>query len=148
MENDKRLELAHRFSRDRRAERLASQIATRHLIVGDQLAPEEMLQLAAIYPTWQAGVGYKANDIVNYNDKLYIVIQPHTSQANWLPDAVPALYKSTVPAGLIPDWVQPTGAHDAYKIGDTVMFEGQTYKSLINGNTWSPTAYPAGWEKQ
>ena len=47
-----------------------------------------------------------------------------------------------------PEWVQPTGAHDAYQTGDTVTFEGQEYVSLIDGNTWSPTAYPQGWEKQ
>ena len=46
-----------------------------------------------------------------------------------------------------PEWVQPTGAHDAYQTGDTVTFEGQEYVSLIDGNTWSPTAYPQGWEK-
>ena len=46
-----------------------------------------------------------------------------------------------------PEWVQPTGAHDAYQTGDTVTFEGQEYKSLIDGNTWSPTDYPQGWEK-
>ena len=47
-----------------------------------------------------------------------------------------------------PEWVQPTGAHDAYQTGDRVMFEGAEYVSLIDGNTWSPTAYPQGWEKQ
>ena len=46
-----------------------------------------------------------------------------------------------------PEWVQPTGAHDAYQTGDTVTFEGAEYTSLIDGNTWSPTAYPQGWEK-
>ena len=46
-----------------------------------------------------------------------------------------------------PEWVQPTGAHDAYQKGDTVTFEGQEYVSLIDGNTWSPTDYPQGWEK-
>ena len=46
-----------------------------------------------------------------------------------------------------PEWVQPTGAHDAYQIGDRVMFEGAEYVSLIDGNTWSPTDYPQGWEK-
>lgn len=45
-----------------------------------------------------------------------------------------------------PVWKQPTGAHDAYKIGDKVTFEGKRYTSKINGNTWSPTAYPAGWQ--
>lgn len=47
-----------------------------------------------------------------------------------------------------PEWVQPTGAHDAYKIGDKVTFASKRYVSTINGNTWSPTAYPAGWELQ
>lgn len=42
---------------------------------------------------------------------------------------------------------QPTGAHDAYKIGDKVSWNGGIYKSKINANVWSPTSYPAGWEK-
>lgn len=45
-----------------------------------------------------------------------------------------------------PEWIQPTGAHDAYSTGDRVTFEGAEYVSKIDGNTWSPTAYPAGWE--
>lgn len=47
-----------------------------------------------------------------------------------------------------PEWVQPTGAHDAYNKGDKVTFEGKHYMSLIDGNIWSPAAYPAGWEEQ
>ena len=43
-------------------------------------------------------------------------------------------------------WVQPTGAHDAYAKGDRVNFNGQDYESLIDGNTWSPSDYPAGWK--
>ena len=42
-------------------------------------------------------------------------------------------------------WRQPTGAHDAYQKGDLVTFEGAVYESTIDGNTWSPTDYPAGW---
>lgn len=45
-----------------------------------------------------------------------------------------------------PEWKQPTGAHDAYNVGDLVTFEGKTYRSKIAANVWSPTAYPAGWE--
>ena len=47
-----------------------------------------------------------------------------------------------------PDWIQPTGADDVYNIGDKITFESQHYISLINANTWSPTAYPAGWQIQ
>ena len=46
-----------------------------------------------------------------------------------------------------PEWVQPTGATDAYQTGDTVTFEGAEYVSTIDGNVWSPTDYPQGWEK-
>lgn len=45
-----------------------------------------------------------------------------------------------------PAWVQPTGAHDCYNTGDKVTYNGQHYVSKINGNVWSPDAYPAGWE--
>lgn len=46
-----------------------------------------------------------------------------------------------------PAWVQPTGAHDCYNTGDKVTYNGQHYVSKIDGNVWSPEAYPAGWEK-
>ena len=45
----------------------------------------------------------------------------------------------------VPEWVQPH-AGNPYKTGDKVMFEGQVYVSLIDGNVWSPTAYPQGWQ--
>lgn len=50
------------------------------------------------------------------------------------------------PPTTYPAWVQPTGAHDAYQIGDKVTFNGRLWESLINANVWSPTAYPAGWK--
>lgn len=45
------------------------------------------------------------------------------------------------------EWQKPTGAHDAYKAGDLVLFEDKTYESLINGNTWSPSEHPTGWRE-
>lgn len=45
-----------------------------------------------------------------------------------------------------PAWVQPTGAHDCYNTGDKVTYNGQHYVSKIDGNVWSPDAYPQGWE--
>ena len=43
------------------------------------------------------------------------------------------------------EFVQPTGAHDAYNLGDHVTFSGRVYESIINGNVWSPDVYPDGW---
>lgn len=44
------------------------------------------------------------------------------------------------------EFKQPTGAHDAYMKGATVVYNGKTYKSLIDNNVWSPDTYPNGWE--
>lgn len=46
-----------------------------------------------------------------------------------------------------PEYVQPTGAHDAYNKGDKITFEGEKYVCKMNGCVWSPKDYPRGWEK-
>ena len=51
-----------------------------------------------------------------------------------------------MPENVIPEWVQPTGSHDAYNVGDKVIYEGQVYECIIDDNTWSPTDYPQGWK--
>ena len=45
-----------------------------------------------------------------------------------------------------PEWVQPTGGHDAYKTGDRVTYNGKVYESVIDANVWAPDAYPQGWK--
>ena len=47
----------------------------------------------------------------------------------------------------IPDFVQPTGAHDAYNTGDKVKSDGKVYESTMDNNVYSPSAYPAGWKE-
>ena len=45
-----------------------------------------------------------------------------------------------------PEYVQPTGAHDAYKIGDKITYNGKHYECIYDGCVWTPDAYPAGWK--
>lgn len=47
-----------------------------------------------------------------------------------------------------PEWVQPTGAHNAYSNVDKITYNGKHYISTMDGNVWSPDAYPAGWQVQ
>ena len=86
-------------------------------------------------------------DRYRYGETLYKVIQAHTTQEDWTPDKTPALFV-VVSLDEWPEWVQPTGAQDAYNKGDKVTYKGDHYISLIDGNVWSPEEYPAGWEKQ
>lgn len=53
----------------------------------------------------------------------------------------------TEPVEEYPAYVQPTGAHDAYKIGDKITYNGKKYVCKMDGCVWTPDAYPAGWEE-
>ena len=46
-----------------------------------------------------------------------------------------------------PLFVQPTGAHDSYKIGDKVTFNDIKYTCIMDNCVWSPETYPNAWEK-
>lgn len=50
------------------------------------------------------------------------------------------------PADEWPDYVQPTGAHDAYMTGDKITWGGKRWTCKMDGCVWDPGAYPAGWE--
>ena len=45
-----------------------------------------------------------------------------------------------------PEYVQPTGAHDAYHIGDKITYNGKHYECIFDNCVWTPDAYPQGWE--
>lgn len=47
----------------------------------------------------------------------------------------------------VPEYVQPTGAHDAYNTGDRVRFGGAVYECTMNNCVWAPDVYPAGWTR-
>jgi len=119
--------------------------AVRTLIRVDELTTEELNSIIDLYPDWVTGVKYEKDQLFQYGNQLYRVLSNHSSQSDWLPDVVPALYTPVSPPDIVGEWKQPTGAHDAYKVGDRVTFDRLVYESLIDGNTWSPTDYPQGW---
>lgn len=46
-----------------------------------------------------------------------------------------------------PEYVQPTGAHDAYMTGDKVTYNGVKYECVEDNVVWTPDDYPKGWAK-
>ena len=136
---DKRVQAAEQF---RRALQMFAQ----------SLTDEQALEIATVYPKYEVGKTYSVGDFFTYGSnnvddpQLYKVVQSHTSQNGWIPSENPSLYE---PIGLnsdgYPVWSQPSGAHDAYNKGDIVDYNGTLYKSLIDGNSYSPDVYPAGW---
>lgn len=113
---------------------------------------EQALEVSDLYPVYEVDHAYKKDERFTYNGRLFKVNQEHTSAEQWVPgeSGTESLYTCLEMAGdgyLV--WTQPTGAHNAYNTGDIVHYptaDDPLYKSLIDGNTWSPDAYPQGWE--
>lgn len=122
------------------------------LVKATDLSDEVMQELINAYPSWESGISVTVGELYSYNNKLYEVVQSHTTQADWTPDNTPALFNEVTPKHteggeeIVAEWKQPTGAHDAYDTGDKVLYKGKIYKSKIDNNAHSPEAYPDGWE--
>jgi hypothetical protein len=85
----------------------------------------------------------KAYDVESELDRVWVELRRIASIVDSMPEPTP----EPEPSEDVPNWVQPTGAHDAYQKGDKVRYNGNVYESLVDGNVWSPDAYPAGWQK-
>ena len=110
------------------------------------LTDEDALQAVELYPAWQTGTAYTVDERIRYNFTLYRCVQAHTSQADWTPDATPALW-TVVSLEEWPEWVQPTGAQDAYAKGDKVSHNGKHWISEMDGNVWEPGIYGNLWSE-
>ncbi len=108
------------------------------------LTDEQAETVTEIFPSWQTNTQYVVGDRRKYNELLYKCVQAHTSQDDWTPPAVPALWVRTSTEEW-PEWIQPTGAHDAYNIDDKVSHNGKHWICTINANVYEPGVY--GWDE-
>lgn len=113
----------------------------------EQLPDEDKLELVAVFPKWGPETEYETGAELAFEDKLYRCIQGHVSQVDWEPPRTPALWRDVAKGDEVQEWVRPTGAHDAYQLGELVVYKGETWESVIPDNVWSPDEYPAGWKK-
>lgn len=99
-----------------------------------------------LFPAWTIKE-YATGDRVQYQGTLYKCLQSHTAQSDWTPDTAVSLWvRVDDPAVEWPEWVQPTGAHDAYAKGAKVSHNGKHWASDIDANVYEPGVY--GWIEQ
>ena len=105
---------------------------------------EQALSVPALYPAWRSGVRYAAGQRVLYRGVLYKVLQDHTSQDDWTPDAASSLFAQVLnpDADIISEWVQPESTNP-YAKGDKVTHNGKTWVSDYDNNVWEPGVF--GW---
>lgn len=128
--------------RQLRKELDAMKKANQKLVKEVELSDGDLLEMIEIYEDWEKvaeGTLLKNKEYFSYKGSLYQVIdgKEHNKQIDRKP-TVKSLFNKVMPAGVIPEWVQPTGGHDAYNVGDRVTYRGKDYISKIDANTTIP----------
>lgn len=111
------------------------------------LEDETAAEVPELFPKWKPGVELSADERVQHGGILYKVLQTHTTQEDWTPDAAPSLFARVLPGqdgGEIGEWVQPDSTNP-YMAGDKVTHNGKTWESEIDNNVWEPGVY--GWRE-
>lgn len=103
------------------------------------------LDSVELYPLWKVGILAVLSKRYQYDGKLYRCIQEHTTQESWTPDITPALW-TEVSVEEWPEWRQPLGSEDAYRLGDKVSHNEKHWISNIDYNIYEPGVY--GWTEQ
>ena len=121
-----------------------------YLVVNDVIASlretttdGDALDMVGLFAPWGEDVTYAVGDRIRYEDILYKCVQSHTSQSDWTPDITKALW-TVVSIDEFPQWVQPTGAQDAYMAGDKVSHNEKHWISDVDANVWEP---PTMWSE-
>lgn len=109
------------------------------------VSDEDAVNCVDMFPVWSSNSKhYAVGDRVRYGKLLYKCLQAHISQPSWTPVAAVSLWVAiSDPTVEWPEWVQPTGAHDAYAAGAKVSHNGLHWISDVDSNTWEPGVY--GW---
>lgn len=109
---------------------------------------EKATEFPELFPEWNGnGKGLVTGQMVRFGGVLHKVLQDHTSQPGWTPEAAPSLFAKVLidPTDTsVQPWQQPESTNP-YRLGDTVTHNGKTWMSNIDGNVWEPGVY--GWDE-
>lgn len=117
------------------AEKSAIRIIVKN--IAPALTTDELLQIAAILPDWDASKTYSEDDVVRYQQSLYQAIGevpadtvPNTSTDKWK--------DLTKPVDGVARWVQPNSAENAYDAETVVMHDDRQWTSNDDYNMHEP----------
>ena len=131
--------------------KIAEQFRKAVQLFAQSLDDKIAMEISTIYPKYEVGKLYKADDLFTFGEnmvgdpQLYRVNQEHTSQADWLPNNTPSLYKAIGIVNGYDEWSQPSGAHDTYDKGDIVWYNETLYISTVDNNAYAPGVVDGQW---
>lgn len=110
--------------------------------IAPSLSTDELMQVTAILPNWDASKTYTEDDIVRYQQSLYQAIGE--VPANTVPDAATDKWMDlTKPVDGVARWIQPNSAENAYDSAAVVMHDDEQWSSDEDYNMHEPGV--EGW---
>ncbi len=97
----------------------------------DAADDQTALKALILYADWATGKTVAVGDRRQHDGKLYKCRQAHTTQADWTPDATPALWEVIDPihAGTLEDPIPYDQAMAVYK-GKIYSYDGKLYECI------------------
>ena len=112
----------------------------------------EIIDREEAVPAWSNTRDYSAcpaGTPVIHDGQVYGLLQPHN--AAFYPDTNPAMLaalwrvKHTTNPDRAKPWVKPTSTSDMYRVGECILWEGQTMRAKRD-TAYSPSEYAGDWE--
>lgn len=135
------------------AKALRAQMETTFAKAAPVMTADEVIENRVLCKKWEAGV-HTAGEVYEANDQIWQCIQDYDNAV--YPDVLPfeaawgtfhKPYHGATPETAM-HWVQPTGAHDMYLIGEYMLWtDGVIYKCKMD-TVYTPEEYAAAWEAQ
>lgn len=119
------------------------------LALAGELKGNRAVACEGLFPLWEPGA-VSLGEVRRWEGQVWRCCQAHdsTGQPDGNRGRPPPYGPPTTPPTrpFAKDFFQPTGAQDAYQKGEVCRFEGRVWRSLLDGNGYSPQAHPSGWE--
>ena len=118
----------------------------------EQTELEEMARQHAKPENSYASLQSQIDDLAQKIKELQVTINANAQGMSAIKEAVEQLGGVVTPPAEqpteeYPEYKQPTGANDAYKIGDKITYNGKHYECIFDNCVWNPEEYPQGWKE-
>ena len=139
-------------AKENEALKASSQLVIAERLLDQRLPIERISEFKAVFDRPVVGRVYKLDWVLidPTSGELFKVAQPQITYERTWDDfsKFPALFAPFRQPNVIKPWVRPTGAHDAYAVGDKVSHNGVNWESTITANTTEPEETVFNWWKK
>lgn len=110
----------------------------------------DVIDMVPLLKPWREGL-HEAGEVAVHEGIPYKCVQEHDSTGNplWNPKDAPSLwanYHATDAAHALP-YAPPTGAHDAYMLGEYAVYDDRVWRCIMDGTVHDPLTLPGSWEE-